>query len=170
MGLEVTPQIGVVAMPHLICFLNDNPTLYAYLFVNFVRECEKWAGVLEDKIAEATINAFVLQITGEMDKNEKFAFIRLFTSAIEMHGMLPRVLAATAAANTGIDQPLLGMVFRIGLPRCIVTLLQEMGRNARLDGMTGIFLVATDWKMFVKLLLSVLLPRDYRDVEPPEYD
>ena len=75
-----------------------------------------------------------------------------------MSGMSPRVLAATAAANTGIDQINLAMVIRVGLARCIITLLQEMGRNARRPGMTGVFLVFTDWRMFVKLLLSILLP------------
>ena len=77
-----------------------------------------------------------------------------------MHDMLPRVLVATAAANTMIYRPLLGMDFRgIGLPYRIVMLLQDMRQNARFDGMTGVFFVITrDWRMFIRLLLSVLLP------------
>jgi len=143
----ITTNIGQTALPLLVDYLRENPAAYACLFVNFVRECGKWASVLEAQIAEAKLKAFILQITGEMDKNEKFAFIRLFTSAAKIKGMFPRVLAATAAANTGIDQVLLAMVLRIGFARCIITLLQEMGRNARKPGMTGVFLVFSDWKM-----------------------
>ena len=83
-----------------------------------MKECAKWAKVLEEQIIFADVNAFVVQITGEMDKNEKFAFICLFTSDATMNGLMVRVLAATAAANTGIDQPLLGFVLRVGVPRC----------------------------------------------------
>ena len=168
-GFGITSQIGDQAIPMLVQFLAENPTMYACLFVNFVRECSKWSGVLERQLVAAKFKAFVLQITGEMDKNEKFGFIRLFTLAAKMDGMYPRVLAATSAANTGIDQPLLGMVLRIGLARCIVTLLQEMGQNARQPGMKGIFLVFSDWTKFVTLLLSILLPRSECGSEPAEY-
>ena len=168
-GFGITSDIGTQAIPRLVEFLSGNPTMYACLFVNFVRECSKWSGVLEGQLGTAKVKAFVLQITGEMDKHEKFAFIRLFTSSAKMDGMYPRVLAATSAANTGIDQALLGMVLRIGLARCVVTLLQEMGRNARQPGMKGIFLVFSDWKMFVTLLLSILLPRSEGGSEPAEY-
>lgn len=46
----------------------------------------------------------------------------------------------------------------MGIPRCIITLLQERGRNARLIGQTGMFVIFTDWRLFTKLLVSVLLP------------
>ena len=68
----------------------------------------------------------------------------------------PRALVATAAANTGIDAPRLVWVLRVGMPRCLITLLQERGRNAREVGMTGMYVVLADWVMFAYLVLSIL--------------
>ena len=47
---------------------------------------------------------------------------------------------------------------RIGLPRDLLPMLQEIGHNARHPGMTGANHIYTDWKRFVKLLLSILIP------------
>ena len=105
-----------------------------------------------------------------MDKHEKFAFIRLYTSAVKMANLDPRLLVATAAANTGIDQVHLVHVLRVGLPRCITTMLQERGRNARWIGMHGLFAVFTNWAMFVKLLLSILLPPEVESEEVADHD
>ena len=109
-GFGISSEIGQWAIPLLIDFLQTNLTKYVCLFINFFRECGKWAGVLEGQIIDSGIEAFVLQITGEMDKNEKNGFIRLFTSTVSMSGMLHHVLAATVATNTGIDQELVAMV------------------------------------------------------------
>ena len=57
---------------------------------------------LRDLIAVADIDVFVLEINGEMDKNEKFAVARLFTNATRLAGLSPRVLVGTSAANHGI--------------------------------------------------------------------
>ena len=97
--------------------------------------------------------------------------ICLFTSAVLMHGMMSQVLAATATAtaNTGIDQELVAMVLRLGSARSLVIALQEMGRNARKVGMSGSFIVFSDWKMFVKLLLSILLPKANKSAKLTEY-
>ena len=40
-GFGITSQIGEQAIPMLVQFLAENPTMYACLFVNFVRECSK---------------------------------------------------------------------------------------------------------------------------------
>ena len=71
-GFEITTNIGQVALPLMVDYLRNNPATYACLFVSFVRECRKWAKVLEGLLIVAMINVFVLQITGEMDKNKKF--------------------------------------------------------------------------------------------------
>ena len=104
-----------------------------------------------------------------MEKEEKFAFIRLFTSDLSLLDFNPRVLAATAAANTGIDQEQLDFVVRVGLPRCIITALQERGRNARVAGMIGCFAVFTSWTLFVKLILTTLVPIVGADEEANEF-
>ena len=59
---------------------------------------EKWG----DLIAVADTNMFVLEINGEMDRNEKFAVACLFTNATRLAGLSPRVLVGTSAANHGI--------------------------------------------------------------------
>ena len=58
----------------------------------------------------------VVVMNGSMDKQEKFAFIRLFTTATTMHNFNPRVIVATTATNTGINQDDLVHVSRVGLP------------------------------------------------------
>ena len=90
----------------------------------------------------------VLQINGDMDKSKKCAFICLFVAAIKKGKFNPRVLVATAAANTGTDAPDLIWILRVGIPHCLLTILQEHERNAREVRRTGMFVVLTDWTMF----------------------
>ena len=54
-------------------------------------------------------------------------------------------------------QEFLCWVARVGLPRCVATLIQEAGRNSR-KGEAGTLALFTDWRLFIKLLLSILLP------------
>ena len=166
MTFEATGDIGQKAYPQLVQRLKGDTTAYACVFVNFRSETVKWAKVLEDQLSDASMSTDVLQIHGEMDKHEKFAFTRLFTTAIKMKHFDPRVLVATAAANTGIEQALLVYVVRIGLPRCIVTMLQERVRNSRIPVLCGSFAVFKSWPLFVTLLLTVLSPQDQDLVEP----
>lgn len=70
----------------------------------------------------------------------------------------PCALVATATVNMGIDQERVDYVIHVGLTRCIITLLQERGGNARLAGMMGLFDVFTSWSLLVCLLLTILLP------------
>ena len=121
MEFQVTADISQVGFPCLVEHLKENKTSYACVFVNFKTECSNWASKLEAKLAAASLTIDVLQIIGDMDKDEKFAFIRLFTSVISLVDFHPRVLTATATTNTGIDQERLDCVLRIGLPICIIT-------------------------------------------------
>ena len=94
-----------------------------------------------------------------MDKNKKFAFIWLFTTAVKMEKTFDqRVLVATTAAHIGTKQPLFNHVLRVGLPWC------------RRSEMAGMFLVYTDWKLFVQLLLSILIPPKKEADTTPEHN
>jgi len=121
MEFRVTADISQVGFPLLVEHLKDNKTSYACVFDNFKTECSNWASKLKAKLAAASLTIDVLQITGDMDKDKKFAFIGLFTSIISLADFHPRLLTATGAANTGIDQERQDCVLRIGLPRCIIT-------------------------------------------------
>ena len=122
MEFRVTAVISQVGFPLLVEHLKDNKeTSYMCVFVNFKTECSNWASKLKAKLAAASLTIDVLQITGDMDKDKKFAFIGLFTSIISLADFHPRLLTATGAANTGIDQERQDCVLRIGLPRCIIT-------------------------------------------------
>ena len=57
---------------------------------------------------------------GVHGQGQEFFFTRLFTLVILLAGFYPRILVATAAANTGIDQEMLDCILRISLPRCII--------------------------------------------------
>ena len=117
------------------------------------------------KFPDKLLNADVVQINGDQDKHEKFAFTKLFTDSIKMKDYNPRVLVATAAANTGIDQVLVKWVLTVGLPRCLTALLQERGRNCA----EGLYLIMTDQKLFIKLILSILAPHQTSDSEEKEH-
>lgn len=65
-------------------------------------------------------------------------------------------LVATSAKNTGIDAPKLIWVLRLGIPHCLITLLQERGRNALEVRTTGMFIVLADWIMFAYLVIHIL--------------
>ena len=94
--------------------LSDKPSAYICFFVNFRSECDKWAKALENMLAEAVVSVDVLQITGDLDKHEKFSLIRLFTLAITLEEFHPRALFGTGATNTGINQRFLEWVSRSG--------------------------------------------------------
>ena len=169
-GLHVMSTIGKGILDSLIDLLKRRPTACAFIFVNFVTESAHWAELVEDRLTEAHVPGDVIIINGHMDKHEKFSFVRLLTRDITLEDYLARICVATAAANTGIDQKWMEWIDRIGLPRDVLTMLQEMGRNARQPGMTGAYHIYTDWKRFVKLLLSILIPLKKEGEEPPEYE
>jgi superfamily II DNA or RNA helicase len=158
MGLSTKNQAAVKqdALRPIVDLLKTDDEAHVCVFVNFRKEAGRTASVLEDIFAESFVQAGVLTINGDMDKHEKFAFIRLFTSVYRIDGIRFRVLVATAAANTGIDQPLCVRVVRLGLPRCPTTLLQERGRLVRKDGMHGNFTLHSCWQSWIILLVSVM--------------
>ena len=75
MEFRVTTDISQVGLPCLVEHLKQNKSSYACVFVNFKTECTNWATKLGAKLAEASLTGDVLQITGDMDKDKKFAFI-----------------------------------------------------------------------------------------------
>ena len=99
-----------------IDFLKQDEVGCACVFVNFVGETSKWTEKIESSLDAANIDAHVLAINGQMDKHEKFAFIRLFTGDIEMQGLNCRVVVGTSCVNTGIDQHNVRLVQRVGIP------------------------------------------------------
>lgn len=88
-----------------------------------------------------------------MDKYEKIALtiLLILTSALKLKSLDPSVLVTTAATNTGIDQMLLTSLLRVSIPLCIVTFLQECGRNLRTSGLRRVIAVFTNWELFVLL-------------------
>ena len=133
-------------------------TLTFCLFVNFRSDVSYCSSALEELLANELMREGVLPINGHMDKIEKFAHVRLFTCSIVLRGHRFRVLVATSAANTGIDQPRTTLVTRYGLPRDATTLLQEKGRLVRKPGMIGRFDIYTDWVSWIILVISTLTP------------
>jgi len=70
----------------------------------------------------------------------------------------PRVFTVMAATNTAINQEKLDWVLWIGMTRYIITALQDSGENVRKAGMSVCYFVFTNWDLFVKLLISMMLP------------
>ena len=114
-------------------------------------------------LIKAKLDINIITIHGKMEKHDKFGFIKLFTGALLLDDYKPNICITTAAASTGIDKATLDMVIRMGIPRDVVTSFQERGRNARQPGMTGVYSITTDWRMYVKLLLSIIMPLSDQD-------
>ena len=171
MDLHVSAKIKVKASPPLIKLLVDNETVHACIFVNFKSECSKYAGEFEEILGSASIrNVHLVQINGDMDKNEKFAFVRLFTTSVRLRRYYPHVLVATPAANTGIEQMLVVYVLRVGLPRSITMMLQERGRCLPNPGVLGYFVLFVDWSLLIFVLITVVLPVENNSSdELPDY-
>jgi len=120
---------------------------------------------------DAHVKADVIQILGGMDKNEKFNSMHFFTGEQTFHRYYLCLLISTPAADTGIDQEQTQHVSCQGFPRNpIFFSFQGCSRNARQPGMTGEYCIFTDWLLFVKLLLSILLPLNTPTNDPPEYE
>ena len=143
-------------LPRILNHLVDDVDACACFFVNFKAECEKYFTQFKQLLCEIDAPFDGLSIHGDMAKEEKFAFINLFTGAKRYSNLKPRILFATSAANTGIDQLETNLVAHVGLFRCLITMLQERGRNARRLGMIGAFIVFGNWRLFIKLLLTGL--------------
>ena len=156
MAFCLTADLGQAALPGLITHLRKSPHSRVCLFVNTVEDGRKWSNKLGDLIAVADIDVFVLEINGEMDKNEKCAVARLFTNATRLAGLSPCVLVGTSAANHGIDQPDTDLVLRSGTARGVITVLQERGRNCRKPGTSGCYDVYFGWRNVTNAAIGVL--------------
>ena len=150
-------MLKILIAPMVALFLLS-PTVCVCISVNFVPECSKWAKIIENLLSNIFSSISVTQIHGDMDKNAKLGFIKLFTRFLWMVGYDPRVLVATSAANTGVDNCQLQLVNRFGFPCCPTALLQEWGCNALVAGMTWRYILFTSWMMFIKLAFSMFLP------------
>ena len=57
-----------------------------------------------------------------MDKNKKFSFVRLFTSAVTMKNYHSLMVVATPASNTETEQVLIQYILSVGLSWCLALL------------------------------------------------
>ena len=165
---QVRDHMSREAFPSLVDHLKANPNSSAFVFVNFRNEVKKCETKLEEMLIAAKLDIDIITIHGDMEKHDKFGFIKLFTGALFLPDFKPNICISTAAASTGIDKATINMVIRMGTPRDVVTSFQERGRNARQPGMTGVYSITTDWIMYVKLLMTIILP-PATEKDTPEY-
>ena len=100
LDFELSLDIGHVTLPKFVAHLRDSPN--SRMFVNYVGDGLKWPKKLSKLLAVADVPIFVLEIHDEMDENEKFTAVRLFTDAAHLAGVTPHALVATSAGNSGI--------------------------------------------------------------------
>ena len=96
---EIKAKLLTRVLNHLV----DDVGSCACFFVNFRAECDKYFSQFKQMLCEIDAPFDGLSIHGEMAKEEKFAFINLFTGMRKYSNFDPRILFATSAANTGID-------------------------------------------------------------------
>ena len=165
-GFQVRDHMSREAFPSLIEHFKAKPESSAFVFVNFRSEVKKCEEKLESMLIAAKLDIDIITIHGRMEKHDKFAFIKLFTGALYLPDFKPNICISTAAANTGIDKAAMEMVIRMGIPRDVVTSFQERGRNAREEGMTGVYSITTDWVMYIKLVMTIILPPPSEEATP----
>ena len=136
--------------------LKTNKEACVCVFVNFCGQARKTTSLLEDIFTAYFLQAGVLTINRDMDKHEKFVFIRLFTSVYRIDEYIFCVLVVTAAANTGIGQPLYARIVCLSLPCCPTTLLQARGCLVRKGGMHRVFTLHSYWESWIMLVVCVL--------------
>ena len=85
--------------------MNSTATQSATFCVNLRSDVRVCSAALEDALSAKLMREGVLSVHGHMDKEEKIAYVRLFTSSLTLSGHTFWLLVATLSANTGIDQP-----------------------------------------------------------------
>ena len=140
--------------PTLFEHLKKNPDASAFIFVNFRFECETVVDAIDKTIIKDHLSFHQFVVRGHQDKHNNIGRISLFNGTLSLPDFLSQILISTAAANTGIDKDTIKMVLRKGVPRDVITLFQERGRNAHQPGMLEAYYIHTDWLWFVTLTPS----------------
>ena len=111
--------------------LRNHPSS-VFCFANTKPIADKITLAIEKKISEQDeVVADAVQITGAMDKRGKGIGIRLFTGALTVDGMSPRICVATNAGDMGIDHPDAQLIVNFGFVEDCSTFVQRRGRASR---------------------------------------
>ena len=153
-------------LKQVVEFLHKNPDRSTVLFTNARARAETLTRQLEAKLNEAHVNADVIVVHGNLDKNEKFWRVRIFCAPQGTHveDVKCRALVATNAINVGIDDHTVDFGVRFGLPRDLATFIQERGRGSRVPGAPSTFVVFLDLGSYEYLVTRTLRSLDNDDV------
>jgi hypothetical protein len=157
MDYDTSGDVYQKGFPSVIATLKNSSTACVCVFVNFASTSHKLLKGLERKLNESLCDTDVLHIYGSQDKEEKFWFVRLFCSKVSMEFLNPRVLLATSAANTGIDNNNVIEILRVGFPRDLITYLQERGRACRELNQIGLCYLVADILSLIKTLKMIMI-------------
>jgi superfamily II DNA helicase RecQ len=129
-----------VALKEILVQPGKNAILYKNFRTSLISHYEELRSYFdENKFHEHDI----VMVHGEMSNLEKFYNINVFTgkdkiriATIAYELFSPRLLLATKAANAGIDDPDIFLVFHLGLLDNLCNGIQEMGRAHRRESTT----------------------------------
>ena len=128
------------------------------IFCNSKSAVTHYATQLERKLDELDNDSMCIQITGALNKHEKFHRIRFFCGADGE--FVPdasfRTLISTNAANVGIDNDHIDLIVRLGLPRDLMTYFQERGRGARQPGSVAECIIYSSMSSFVSIMTQTI--------------
>ena len=74
MTVLVQGEVGQTGLDPIVSMLQQSESSHACIFVNFKSESMKWAAELEQKLIDQPVCIDVIQMNGDIDKNEKIAF------------------------------------------------------------------------------------------------
>ena len=77
------------AFPSLIKFLKDKPNGSAFVSINFRSKVDKCEAAIEAMLIEEKMDLDLVTIHGNMEKDEKFGSIKLFTGALRIYDYGP---------------------------------------------------------------------------------
>ena len=128
------------------------------VFCNTKGGVAHYASQLERKLNELKNDADCLVIHGGLNKHEKFWRIRFFCGDDDefVSSTLFQILFSTNASNVGIDNHLINLIIRFGLPRDLMTYFQERGRGVRRQGSTARCFMYATMQSYVSIMSQIL--------------
>ena len=139
------------------------------VFCNTKGGVAHYASQLERKLNELSNDSDCIVIHGGLNKHEKFWRICFFCGTDEeyVEKVLFCILSSTNASNVGIDNDLINLIIRFGLPRDLMTFFQERGRGARQSGSSATCVLYTTVQSYVSIMSQILNHNKLTDTAEP---
>eukprot|EP00984_Skeletonema_dohrnii_P032361 scaffold26378_cov206-Skeletonema_dohrnii-CCMP3373.AAC.2 len=152
MEYHVNTVTFATALDKLVTVIRNTVSDTVVVLTTLPATAKSLEAKLCEKLNKAKCNVDVVIVHGQLPKMDKFINMRLFCAKLVFEYFCPRALVTNGAGNTGIDSPSVTGMVRAGWAMNLPTVLQERGRCARGERMSGFI----DYLCNIKSLLENL--------------